>query len=161
MQLVLPPLRRLLARKRISNDHPVLLHSDQGSQYSSAGYHSLLKSHNVTQSMSRAGTPHDNAVMESILGWFKEFLRAEYLCRSSEPIRPLLDKAVFEFNHFRPSFKLHYKSPIQFKTEQGFCWISLFLCGFFCLLSLDLCSSLVVLIVQWQYQFLTLVCIMI
>ena len=120
MQLVLPPLRRLLKRKRMSNDCPMLLHSDQGSQYSSAGYHSLLKLYNVTQSMSRAGTPHDNAVMESIFGWFKEFLRAEYLSRSDEPIHQLLEKAVFEFNHFRPSYKLHYKSPVQFRIEQGF-----------------------------------------
>lgn len=120
MQLILPPLRRLLQRKRMSNDCPMLLHSDQGSQYSSAGFHSLLKLYNVTQSMSRAGTPHDNAVMESVFGWFKEFLRAEYLNCSNEPIQQLLEKAVFEFNHFRPSFKLHYQSPVQFRIEQGF-----------------------------------------
>jgi len=120
MQLILPPLKRLLERKRMSSDCPMLLHSDQGSQYSSAGYHSLLKLYNVTQSMSRAGTPHDNAVMESILGWFKEFLRAEYLRCSNEPIQQLLEKAVFDFNHFRPSCKLQYKSPVQFKFEQGF-----------------------------------------
>ena len=70
--------------------------------------------------MSRAGTPHDNAVMESIFGWFKEFLRSEYLSRFNEPIHQLLEKAVFEFNHFRPSYKLHYKSPVQFRIEQGF-----------------------------------------
>lgn len=120
MQLILPPLRRLLKRKRMSSDCPMLLHSDQGSQYSSAGFHALLKLYNVTQSMSRAGTPHDNAVMESIFGWFKEFLRAEYLNRSNEPVQLLLQNAVFEFNHFRPSFKLHYKSPVQFRIEQGF-----------------------------------------
>ncbi len=120
MQLILPPLKRLLERKRMSNDCPMLLHSDQGSQYSSAGFHSLLKLYNVTQSMSRAGTPHDNAVMESVFGWFKEFLRAEYLNRSKEPIQLLLEKAVFEFNHFRPSFKLHYISPVQFRIQHGF-----------------------------------------
>ena len=70
---------------------PMLLHSDQGSQYSSAGFHSLLKLYNVTQSISRAGTPHDNAVMESVFGWFKEFLRAEYLNRSDEPIQQILE----------------------------------------------------------------------
>lgn len=120
MELIIPPLKRLLVKKQMSNDYPMLLHSDQGSQYSSAGYHSLLKLYNVTQSMSRAGTPHDNAVMESVFGWFKEFLRAEFLSRSGEPIHLLLEKAVFEFNHFRPSFKLNYQSPIQFKIEQGF-----------------------------------------
>ena len=98
----------------------MLLHSDQGSQYSSAGFRSLLKLYNATQSMSRAGTPRDNAVIESIFRWFKEFLRAEDLNRSDKPIHQLLESAVFEFNHFRPSFQLHYKSPIQFSFEQGF-----------------------------------------
>ena len=71
--------------------------------------------------MSRAGMPHDNAVIEIIFGWFKEFLKAEYLARSDGPIHQILEKAVFEFNNFRPSFKLNYKSPVQFRNEQGFC----------------------------------------
>ena len=116
MDLILPPLRRLLKRKKMSTNSPMLLHSDQGSQYSSAGYSSLLKKYNVTQSMSRAGTPKDNAVMESIFGWFKEFLRADFFHVSPMPIEKLLDCAVFEFNNFRPSHKLHYKSPVQFRT---------------------------------------------
>ena len=120
MALILPPLRRLLKRKQMSNDLPMLLHSDQGSQYSSAGFCALLRKYNVTQSMSRAATPRDNAVMESIFGWFKEFLRADFFPYSSEPIESVLARAVHEFNFSRPSHKLHYKSPVQFKIEQGF-----------------------------------------
>lgn len=62
--LVMKPAERLLKRK-MSTEHQVLLHSDQGVQYSSAGYCNLLKEYNVIQSMSRAGNPRDNAVMES------------------------------------------------------------------------------------------------
>ena len=120
MELILPPLRRLLERKKMSNDVPLILHSDQGSQYSSAGYQRLLKDYNVTQSMSRAGTPHDNAVIESVFGWFKEFLRAEYFSEYYEPINTLMARAVYEFNNFRPSHKLNYKSPVNFRVEQGF-----------------------------------------
>lgn len=120
MELILPPLRRLLKRKKMSTDSPMLLHSDQGSQYSSAGYSSLLQKYNVIQSMSRAGTPKDNAVMESIFGWFKEFLCADFFPASSMPIEELLSRAIYEFNHFRPSHKLQYKSPVQFRVEQGF-----------------------------------------
>ena len=119
MELILPPLRRLLKRKKMSTDSPMLLHSDQGSQYSSAGYSSLLQKYNVIQSMSRAGTPKDNAVMESIFGWFKEFLCADFFPASSMPIEELLSRAIYEFNHFRPSHKLQYKSPVQFRVEQG------------------------------------------
>lgn len=120
MELFLPPLRRLLKRKGMSTASPMLLHSDQGTQYSSAGYTSLLKQYNITQSMSRAATPRDNAVMESIFGWFKDFLRAEFFPGASLPVTLLLANAVYEFNHFRPSAKLCYKSPVQFRIEQGF-----------------------------------------
>lgn len=54
--LVMNPVERLLKRK-MSTEHQVLLHSDQGVQYSSAGYCNLLKEYNVIQSMSRAGNP--------------------------------------------------------------------------------------------------------
>lgn len=45
--LVMKPAERLL--KKMSTEHQVLLHSDQGVRYSSAGYCSLLKEHNATQ----------------------------------------------------------------------------------------------------------------
>ena len=62
--LVMKPAKRILEKAK-STGTPILLHSDQGVQYSSAGYCNLLKSYNTIQSMSRAGTPRDNAVMES------------------------------------------------------------------------------------------------
>ena len=119
MELLLPPLKRLLKRKRMSTEPQMLLHSDQGTQYSSAGYYTLLK-YNVIQSMSRVATPRDTAVIESVFGWFKEFLAADFFPNASEPIERLLAKAVYEFNYYRPSCKLNYKSPVQFRIEQGF-----------------------------------------
>ena len=71
--LIMRPAERLL-KKTESTEHPVLLHSDQGVQYSSAGYCNLLSEYNVIQSMSRAGNPYDNAVMESFWGRFKDTL---------------------------------------------------------------------------------------
>ena len=43
MELIFPSLRRLLERKKMSNDVPLILCSDQGSRYSSAGYQRFLK----------------------------------------------------------------------------------------------------------------------
>jgi hypothetical protein len=48
-----------------------ILHSDQGSVYASKDFNQLLPAYNITRSMSRAGTPTDNAAMESINGWMK------------------------------------------------------------------------------------------
>ena len=39
----------------------VLLHSDQGSVYTSAEYYNLCKEKGIIRSMSRKGTPADNA----------------------------------------------------------------------------------------------------
>lgn len=119
LDFILPPLKRLLARER-PKDMELILHSDQGKQFASASYTYLLEQNEVTQSMSRVATPRDNAVIESIFGWFKEFLWADYFPGATMPIRELLEKAVYDFNHSRPSHRLNYVSPVQFRTAQGF-----------------------------------------
>ena len=43
----------------------VLLHSDQGSVYTSAEYYNLCTKKGIIRSMSRKGTPADNAPIES------------------------------------------------------------------------------------------------
>lgn len=43
----------------------MLLHSDQGSVYTSQAYRAPVKEKGITMSMSRKGTPADNAPMES------------------------------------------------------------------------------------------------
>ncbi len=43
----------------------VLVHSNQGSQYTSADYLAFMKEHNLMPSMSRRGNCHDNAVSEN------------------------------------------------------------------------------------------------
>ncbi len=49
----------------------LLLHSDRGSQYASDTYRTLIKSINMTQSMSRRGDCWDNAPMESFFDSLK------------------------------------------------------------------------------------------
>ena len=46
-------------------DQSVLVHSDQGSQYTSYERQAFLKEHGLESSMSRRGNCHDNAVAES------------------------------------------------------------------------------------------------
>jgi len=114
--LVMKPAERLL-KKRMSTEHQVLLHSDQGVQYSSAGYCNLLKEYGVIQSMSRAGNPRDNAVMESFWGRFKDTLRKHFRYWESEDLRTTIEHAVYYFNNERPVRKLKGKPPVLFRTE--------------------------------------------
>ncbi|SVJ70617.1 integrase catalytic subunit [Klebsiella pneumoniae] len=55
----------LMAVWRRNPQKQVLVHSDQGSQYTSHEWQSFLKSHGLEGCMSRSGNCHDNAVAES------------------------------------------------------------------------------------------------
>ena len=53
---------------------PTIIHTDQGSVYSSKAYNELIQDSNIVRSMSRAGKPTDNPVNEALNGWIKEEL---------------------------------------------------------------------------------------
>lgn len=114
--LVMKPAQRILA-KRKSTETPIIFHSDQGVQYSSAGYSNLLKSYNVTQSMSRAGVPRDNAVIESFFGRFKDVLSSHFQYQMCDDIRSAVDHTIFYFNYIKPLRKLNKKAPVQYRIE--------------------------------------------
>lgn len=114
--LVMRPAQRLLKRTE-STAHQVLLHSDQGVQYSSAGFCNLLSQYRVIQSMSRAGNPYDNAVMESFWGRFKDVLRFRFRYWQRDDICTVIAQAIHYFNFCRPLRKLNGKPPVLFRLE--------------------------------------------
>ena len=93
----------------------LIFHSDQGSQYTSHGFRQLLKKLKITQSFSNAGTPHDNAVMESFFAVFKkeEFYRSAY--RSEAELRKKVDKYITFYNQKRPHTTLGLQTPEQYE----------------------------------------------
>ena len=100
---------------------PVILHTDQGSIYSSKAF---TKAHehctNIKRSMSRVATPTDNPIIEALNGWIKEELFIDFDLYSSKDVPTLINNYIHYFNNYRLSSKLHYKTPVQFRTEQGF-----------------------------------------
>ncbi|MBQ3272937.1 MAG: integrase core domain-containing protein, partial [Solobacterium sp.] len=74
----------------------------------------------IQRSMSRAGTPTDNPVNESLNGWIKEELFIDFHLGDSLNVREDIEKCIFYFNNLRPAYSLNYKNPLQFKTEMGF-----------------------------------------
>ena len=114
--LVMRPAERLLKRTE-STERQVLFHSDQGAQYSSAGYCNLLTRYNAFQSMSRAGVPRDNAVMESFWGRFKDTLRKHFRYWEKDDLHSVVAACVHYFNYIRPVRKLNGKPPVLFRTE--------------------------------------------
>ena len=93
----------------------LIFHSDQGSQYTSHAFRQLLKKLKITQSFSNAGTPHDNAVMESFFAVFKkeEFYRSAY--RSEAELRKKVDEYIAFYNQKRPHTTLNLQTPEQYE----------------------------------------------
>lgn len=61
----------LIELKKQYPQYEMNLHSDQGAVYASKAFNELLPMYDISRSMSRAGTPTDNAAMEAINGWIK------------------------------------------------------------------------------------------
>ena len=90
-ELVLNAL--LMAVWRRNPKSKVMVHSDQGSQYTSHDWQSFLRDNNLEGSMSRRGNCHDNAVAES----FFQLLKRERIKRKTYPTREDARTDVFDY----------------------------------------------------------------
>ncbi|EOI53641.1 transposase for insertion sequence element IS904 [Enterococcus gilvus] len=52
----------------------LIIHTDQGSQYTSSAFQKVLRKCEMTSNMSRKGNPYDNALMESFYKTIKREL---------------------------------------------------------------------------------------
>ena len=95
----------------------MILHSDQGSVYSSKKYNELLPMYNVIRSMSRAGTPTDNAAMEAINGWIKAELFTDFHVTGDRDVADEVDEYIVFFNEQRPAYSLNYLTPLQYRER--------------------------------------------
>lgn len=96
----------------------MLVHSDQGSQFSSEDWQSFLKAHGLVGSMSRRGNCHDNAVAES----FFQLLKRERIKRKTYPTREAARQNVFDYIEmfYNPVRRHGYngkQSPVQFEQQ--------------------------------------------
>ena len=97
----------------------VMVHSDQGSQFTGGEWQSFLAKHNLTASMSRRGNCHDNAVAES----FFQLLKREQIRRRTYLTRDAARREVFEYiemfyNPTRKHTNNGMLSPVDYETEQ-------------------------------------------
>jgi transposase InsO family protein len=74
--------------KRGYMDLETILHSDQGSIYTSRAYNARLH-YTIKSSISRIATPTDNPVIESINGWIKDELRIDFNMEDTKDIHRL------------------------------------------------------------------------
>jgi transposase InsO family protein len=107
-------LEDLLELKKEHPEYQMILHSDQGSVYASKAFNDLLPMY-VTRSMSRAGTPTDNAAMESINGWIKAELFMDFHITGEKQVAQEIDEYIIFFNEQRPAYALNYLTPKQYR----------------------------------------------
>lgn len=115
--LVLQALLMAVWRRKPANK--VLVHSDQGSQFTSIDWASFLKHHNLEHSMSRRGNCHDNALAES----FFNLLKRERIRRKTYKTREDARSDVFDYiemfyNPKRKHVRNGMLSPADFERQQ-------------------------------------------
>lgn len=110
-------LEDLIEIKKQHPDYKMILHSDQGSVYASKAFNELLPMYNITHSMSRAGTPTDNAAMESINGWIKAELFMDFHVTGNKPVVNEINDYILFFNEQRPAYSLNYLTPVQYRES--------------------------------------------
>lgn len=102
---------------RIKN-HKVILHTDQGSQYSSYEYQTFLKYYNIIPSMSRRGNCYDNAVAESFFKTLKKELVRKNIFQTREQARDKIFEYIEMFyNSKRRHSFLDFISPNEFEKR--------------------------------------------
>jgi putative transposase len=109
----------LMALWRRGRPSELLHHSDQGSQYSSEQFQSLLKAQGITCSMSRSGNVWDNSAMESFFSSLKTERTARKVYRTRDEARAdVFDYIERFYNPRRRHSTLGYLSPVQFEEAQ-------------------------------------------
>ena len=106
-ELALNALLMAVWRRRPSE--AVMVHSDQGCQYSSHDWQAFLKAHNLQQSMSRRGNCHDNAVAES----FFQLLKRERIKRKIYATRDAARSDIFDY------IEMFYNTKRQHGSNNG------------------------------------------
>ncbi len=106
--------RAIISRQPLAG---LVHHSDRGVQYASREYVELLKSHEITSSMSRAANPYDNAACESFM---KTLKYEEIHCSQYRTMEELSANIEVFIDHYYNRERLHsalgYRSPAEFEA---------------------------------------------
>lgn len=91
------------ALKNFRKSRKIILHSDQGSQFTSKSFIEFCSKNNVVQSMSRAGCPYDNAPMERFFNTLKHEFFYLFNFKSKDNLINFINDFIFiRYNHTRP-----------------------------------------------------------
>ncbi|CAG9623296.1 IS3 family transposase [Sutcliffiella rhizosphaerae] len=113
-KLVLDTFNKAIRGRNVKG---MILHSDQGYQYTSHVYNQLLKRHKVKVSMSRKGNCWDNASMESFFSHFKSECFNLFTFKTSQEVRKAIKNYILFYNQERFQNKLNNLTPIEYRSQ--------------------------------------------
>ena len=95
----------------------LILHSDQGAQYTSKAFVEFCESVHVSQSMGKAEPPYDNAPMERYFNTLKNECANLYEFQTEEALYQAVEEfAYVTYSHVRPHSYNGYRTPYQART---------------------------------------------
>ncbi|QSX06689.1 IS3 family transposase [Sedimentibacter sp. zth1] len=90
----------------------IIIHSDQGSQYTTSKYQNKIKELGLIQSMSRRANCWDNAPIESFFGTLKQEISINSL-QSFTELKNYINVYINYYNNERPQLSLNNITPIK------------------------------------------------
>ena len=116
LKLVADTLRETFTNIKTNNDKPVLLHSDQGFQYTSKLYERLTSQYGITPSMSRKGNCFDNAAAEKFFSHLKSEVINTVKLKDYEEAKKAIDDYIRYYNNKRIQVKLKM-APLEYRSH--------------------------------------------
>lgn len=115
IDFVLQTINLLIQKHGMFLNSSTIIHSDQGSHYTSIKFRQLLEDLKLRQSMSRRGNCWDNAPQESFFGHMKEELKP-YISKwtTVQEAKETIDDWMDYYNNERYQWDLAKLSPTQF-----------------------------------------------
>ena len=115
VEFVLETVDRVMEQYGTQLDDTVIVHSDQGSHYTSKAFIAKLRDLEFVQSMSRKGNCWDNAPQESFFGHMKDEISAKIKeCKTFEEVEAELKKWMKYYNNFRYQWNLEKLAPAEY-----------------------------------------------
>lgn len=111
--LAIRTLKKALLSQDLTTTN-LILHSDQGSQFTSKEFIDYCDSIGIRQSMSKAGYPYDNAPMERYFNTLKnEYINLHEYTSEKQLYNAVTYFAYTKYNRERPHEYNNYKTPME------------------------------------------------
>lgn len=115
VDFVLETVEMLIREHGVSLNQWTIIHSDQGSHYTSHRFIEITQDKGLRQSMSRRGNCWDNAPQESFYGRMKDHIKDRLKeCEAYEEVVALIDDYMDYYNNEKYQWELAKLSPNEF-----------------------------------------------